>query len=293
VSDFVTAWTQVEHALSDRDWPLTRVLELDLELDAGSIEPLLTRVDDEDLRIVFAAGLALARIDRADAIVPRLVPRLSDAHPLVAEHTRWILRELGAPALPLLMDAYASQPAHQLAIATALGWQGPRAEAAAKVLTLDAARDAAIAAAHRAIVGPWPDAPEFPLPYLGESIRMDDGGPPPFDAHGIEIWLDALQWQAYLDDGALWNRGGRPELEVHSWRPDQIAIAAADVVVGIWNEDHIVPAMLRAADGARFTNQELLWKVRDAHHRIAPTNDRIYEGLRRRDDGSYYIATGS
>jgi hypothetical protein len=293
MSDVDSVWEEIEAVLHENDYPLTEVREMDLALDHEAIEPLLTRLDDDDLLIVFGAGLALSCIDRADVIVPRLVPRLLDPHPLVAEHVRWILRQLGSPALPLLMDAYASQPGHEPAIAAALGWQGPRATAAATVLVLDAKRDAAIADAHRAIVGPWPEAPEIPMPYLGESIRMDAEGPPPLELHGIDIWLDALQWQAQMDDGALWDRAGRPEQEVHLWRPDQIAIGAPQIVVGAWTDDGIVKTTLHADDGARFTNQELLWKLRDAHHRIAPCNDRIFEGLRREDDGSYYVSTGS
>lgn len=285
-------WEEVEACL-DEDFPLGAVRDIELPpLDRRAVEPLVARLDDDDLRVVFAAGLVLAHVDAADTIVALLVPRFADPHPLVSEHLRWIVRELGDAALPALMDAYASQPKHQHAIAEALAFQGPRATRAAMVLREDARGDAAIAEALREIVGPWPTAPERPIPYLGEHVRMDGDGPPPLEAHGIDLWLDAVQWSASMDESATWNRAGTPEYEVKYWRPDRIAIAAPSIVLGAWYGD-VVTATVDANDGARFTNQELLWKLRDTHHRIAPCNDRIFEGLKRQDDGSYYISTGS
>ena len=289
---FDDVWEEIEAGLDDDDFPLTSVYEMEMALDRSAVEPLVELLAENDLRFVFAAGLALARIDSADTIVPLLVPYLADPHPLVSEHARWIVRELGAAALPCLMDAYASQAKYQSAIADALAFQGPRAASAAIVLREDARENAAFAEAYRQIVGPWPESPEEPMPYLGEHIRMDFEGPPPFEAHGIQLWLDAVQWTASMNEGATWDRDASPEETIHVWRPDRIAIAAPQVVLHAYAGD-TVTTTIHAADGARFTNQELLWKLLDAHHRIARCNDRIFEGLDRQDDGSYYISTGS
>jgi hypothetical protein len=85
---------------------------------------------------------------------------------------------------------------------------------------------------------------------------------------------------------------------VHRWRPDLVAFAAPTIVVGAYDarSRSVKQVTLHAPDGQRFTNQQLLWALLDAHHRVAPCNDRIFEGLRLDEDaadGSYYISTGS
>ena len=100
----------------------------------------------------------------------------------------------------------------------------------------DARDDATIVEAYREIVGPWPAAPKKPPPYLGEHIRLDGDGPPPLEAHGIDIWLDAVQWAAAVDEGATWNRETTPERAIRAWQ-DRVAIAAPQIVVGAYNED--------------------------------------------------------
>lgn len=292
---FEKTWKAIEQKLSNDDRPLEPDYVDELApFGTGAIDALVAHLGDDDLRPAFTAGLTLARLrDGADAIVPLVVPRLRDEHPLVAELACWILRELGEAALPALMDAYASNPKQQKAIAKALAFWGPRAEPAAMVLREDAKRDQTIAKALAEIVGPWPTAPPRPVDYQGEVVRMDADGPPPFSYFGLELWLDAVMWAGEMDE-ATWDRSTPPEHEVRTWAPDQIAIAQPRITIGVYAyEQGIAKVDLDAPDGERFTKQQLLWAVLDAHHRVAPTNDRIFEGMRRETDGSYYISTGS
>lgn len=293
---FEKTWKEIAQQLPDDDRPLDPDYVARLAtFGTGAIEALVAHLGDDDLRRVFTAGLTLARLhDGADTIVPLVVPVLRDKHPLVAELGRWILRELGEAAMPALMDAYASNAKQQRAIAQALACLGPRAESAAMVLREDARRDKVIGKALAEIVGPWPSAPQRPVEYLGEVVRMDLEGPPPLSYCGLALWLDSVHWAADMDE-TIWDREARPEDSVHSWWPDQIAIDAPSIVVGAYDSatSGVVKTTLEAPDGKRFTKQQLLWAVLDAHHRIAPCNDRIFEGLKRERDGSYYISTGS
>jgi len=60
-----------------------------------------------------------------------------------------------------------------VAIAEALALLGPRAARAADVIREDARTSDGIAQALRQIEGPWEASLPEPLPYLGESVRLD------------------------------------------------------------------------------------------------------------------------
>ncbi len=303
---FERAWAGLEVALTGSEAPLF-VLPAGAFASFGPdiVAPLAAKLVDDDLRIVFAAALALAQVPHPDAVVPQLVQHLADPHPLVAAHARWALRELGPAALPALHDCYVTRAQDDRApVAGALGFLGPGAGArSADIVREDARVDPRIAAALKAIEGPWPDSPEIALAYIGEVVRLDDDGPSPLDTYGLDLWIDLVHWHADIatnaDDWNLWSRGAWDPEQDHAvsieWYPDQIAIARAELTIAAysWETNDVVTTTIAAANGRTFTNLELLWRALDAHHRIARCNDRIFEGLSREDDGSYYIATGS
>ena len=296
---FERAWAKREaHVLARDEYPLALVSADELG-DHGLeiVEPLLARLDADDLRVVLLAALALERLARfADAIVPRIVPRFVDPHPWIADAMSWIVHELGAGALLPMQDAYATQPTHAHAIARTLARLGPHAANAAGVLRDDARTDPVIADALRAIEGPWDREPETAIPYLGEAVRLDGDGPSSRIHYGRELWLELLMDRARHDD-ERWHRANLDDVASIAWWPEQIAVAARTLTLAAYNSDRdaTVTAEITADDGGArgFTNHELLHELLATHHAIAPCNDRIFEGLRREPDGSYYIHTGS
>jgi hypothetical protein len=84
-----------------------------------------TRLASNDLRDAFEAGLEMAEHADAAVAVPLLVAHLADPHPLLATHVRFVLRELGDPALALLITCYDEHPSQRAAIAGVCGFLGP------------------------------------------------------------------------------------------------------------------------------------------------------------------------
>ena len=96
------------------------------------------------------ADVAVVRrqLGHPETTVPLLVDRLADPHPLVAHHLRFVVREIGDGAIAPLLRCYEARPADRPAIASVLGFLGPRARGAAELLRRDAGAEA-IAAATR------------------------------------------------------------------------------------------------------------------------------------------------
>lgn len=286
--------TVVERALSS-DNPLEAVPEGAYESsEASSVAVLAQHLDDADLRVALNAGVALAQMTRhAKMIVPLLVSRLDDPDPLFARHLAWVIRELGPSALSSLLDAYEHTPARRTTIARVFEMFGPRAAIATDSLRRDGETDAL-----RQIIGAWPDSPDEAIPYVGEAVRIDADGPLTDADLGFGLWLRLVQSeiQSVRDDD--WSRRTLRDDDDHRclrWCPDQVAIARGELKISAFDfaSASVVSTTVFADDGTKFTKLELLAKALDAYHRIAPNNDRIFEGLGRKDDGSYCIDTGS
>lgn len=250
------------------------------------------RLESNDLKDVFAAGLDIVAAGDPVVAVQLIVPQLSDPHPWVAMHGQFILRELGDAILAPLTACYDERPEQRGVIAEMFGFLGPRSHRAAERLHRDGHT-----AALRQVIGPWDPDPEVALPYIGEAVRLDDDGPPSMEYLGMELWLDLVERAAdsHADECDLWDRSAwQPGTVSIDWCPDQIAIGRRELPISLFDFDtRAVVTTTLVAEGAAFTKRELLWKLLDAQHRLGRCNDRVFEGLALDEDGSYYLSTGS
>ncbi len=296
-------WEQILTKTQTSEWPLHVVTAGAFShYGAEAAGTLQKHLDDNDLAVVVAAGLALAQLnDQADSIVPRIVELLDDPNGIVRIHMRWVLRGLLPECVPVLTELYESKPDRRSVIADALAFFGPRAETASETLEKYADQNEEAGAALRQIRGPWNANPDQPLPYINECISLDDGAPMGDEALGMALWIESLQravercrcdgWNAL--DRSQWNPQEEQEL-TFGWAPDQVAIARPSLTLcSYFGADELPEATIEASDGEKFTNMELLRELMEVYNDISPQNGRIFEGLMPQEDGRFYISTGS
>jgi len=268
--------------------------------DREAAERLLDRWADPDLRVVLMASLALARHPAyIDLTVPALLVMAADRHQVLAQHALWMFRELMPQAVPALMHRYLSFPEERRQICAAFRFLGPAAAAAIDVLDLD---DPAAVSAVTAIRGPWPDAPEVPLPYLGEAVVLDHRDEvPTAEELGLDLWFERLEADADLCDDRLFERAAWGGDELHwprnVYQPDAIVLGAPRVELQTYRFDtgdgRIASVSMEALGPEGFTAAQLLREVYRVYIEHSHGGYRKFEGLRRQPGGAYYIDTGS